>query len=282
MNGFRQRYGPWALIAGGSEGLGYAFAAEAAARGLDVVLVARRPAPLTAAAQRLRAEYGVQVRVVAADLTLPSSYDEVLPAATGELEIGLVVANAAYAPVGLFLGLDAERAVQAVDVNCAGPVRLAQQFLPPMVRRRRGGLVVVSSAAGLQGLPGAAVYAGTKAFGRVLAEGLWAELRPHGVDVLACVAGAVRTPGWDRSGMRTAPGMLSAGRVAAETYDRLGRGPAVVPGRFLRTATTAMRLLPRRTAIAVIGRASRDLSSPTVDGGGAGGPAGRPRPGAGQ
>jgi uncharacterized protein len=259
VSGFGERYGPWALIAGGSEGLGYAFAAEAAARGLDLVLVARRPAPLTEAARRLRGRYGVQVRTVAADLARDASYDEELPAATDGLRIGLVVANAAYAPVAGFLRLDADRARQAIAVNCAGPVRLARHYLPPMVRRGRGGLVVVSSVAGLHGMPGGAVYAGTKAFGRVLAEGLWAELRPHGVDVLACVAGAVRTPGWQRSGMRHAPGILPSGRVAAHTYDRLGRGPVVVPGRFTATAAAAMRLLPRRAAIALVARASREL-----------------------
>ena len=172
------------------------------------------------------------------------------------------MANAAYAPVGPFLGLDGEQELRVLRVNCEGPVRLARLYLPPMIERRRGGLVVVSSVAGLHGLPQVALYAGTKAFGRVLAEGLWAELRPHGVDVLACIAGAVRTPGWNRSGMRTAPGILPAARVAAETYDRLGRGPAVVPGRLTRAATTAMRLLPRRAAVTLMARASRDLSPP--------------------
>ena len=80
--------------------------------------------------------------------------------------------------------------------------------------------------------------------------------------MLACVAGAIRTPGWHRSGMRTAPGILPASRVATETYDRLGHGPAVVPGRITRTATVAMRLLPRRTAITLMARASRDLAAP--------------------
>jgi short-subunit dehydrogenase len=252
------------LIAGGSEGLGHAFAAEAAARGLHVVIVARRPEPLATSADRLRADYPVQVREVVADLSQPSAFHDVLPAATGELEIGLVVANAAHAPVGPFLGLAAGQARQAIQVNCAGPVRLAADYLPAMVRRRRGGLIVVSSLAGLQSLPGGAVYAATKAFGRVLAESLWAELRPHGVDVLACVAGAIRTPGWDRSGMRSAPGILHSARVAADTYDRLGHGPIVIPGRFNRAATAALRLLPRRTAITIMDRATARLSPTAV------------------
>ena len=121
----------------------------------------------------------------------------------------------------------------------------------------------MSSAAGLQGLPRVAEYAATKAFGRVLAEGLWAEIRPHGVDVIACVAGAVRTPGFDRSGMSGAPGMLPPDRVAAETYAALGRRPVIVPGRLMRIATLVLGPLPRSTAVTVTQRASRDLRPET-------------------
>jgi short-subunit dehydrogenase len=259
---FADRYGRWALVAGGSEGLGGAFAAAAAARGLDIVLVARRSEPLSVAAEDLRGRFGIEVRTVAADLADPRTHREVLPAATERLAVGLVVANAARAPEGPFLGLDDGTAEQVLRVNCGAAVQLARSFLPAMVQRGRGGLVVVSSAAGLQGSPGLAVYAASNAFGRVLAEGLWAELRPHGVDVLACVAGAVSTPGYAASGRRRAPGMLSSDRVAALTLDRLGHGPVVVPGRFMAVSTRLLGLLPRRTAVTVMGRASARLGPP--------------------
>ena len=263
---FRDRYGEWALVAGGSAGLGLAFATQAAARGLHLLLVARRPGPLEVIARQLRHQYGVQVRTLAADLAQEQTVLRQLPAATDGLDVGLVVANAAYAPVGPFLALDAAAAVRVLTVNCQAPVLLAQRYLPAMVARGRGGFVLVSSAAGLQGLPGVAEYAATKAFGRVLAEGLWAELRPRGVDVIACVAGAVRTPGFGRSGMSGAPGMLPPDRVVAETYAALGRVPALVPGRFMRVATRALGLLPRSTAVTVMQRASRDLQPHPPDG----------------
>lgn len=262
---FRSRYGSWAVVAGGSDGLGLAFAAQAAARGLDLVLVARRQEPLSSAAELLRGRHGVRVRTVAADLAEPETFAEVLPSVTDGLEIGLVVANAAYAPVGPFLDLDDAAAARVVELNCHATVVLARRYLPAMVARGRGGFVVVSSAAGLQGLPGVAEYAATKAFGRVLAEGLWAELRPHGVDVLACVAGAVRTPAFERSGLSGAPGMLTPDRVAAETYAALGRMPAVVPGRLTRVATRALGLLPRSRAVVVMRRASRGLRIGSAD-----------------
>jgi uncharacterized protein len=184
------------------------------------------------------------------------------PRAAASNAIGLLVANAAHAPVGPFLGLNGPAIQRALRVNCDAPVRLARTYLPLMVERRRGGFVVVSSAAGLQGSPDLVLYAATKAFGRILAEGLWSELRQARVDVIACIAGAVRTPGWEASGMRTAPGILSSWTVAAQTYDRLGRGPIFVPDRITWTATTAMRLLPRRAAVALIDRANRRADRP--------------------
>ena len=263
MTEFGHRYGEWALIAGGSEGLGYAFAAEAAERGLGLILVARRSGPLREAASQLRAAHAVRVHTVAADLAEPQTYDELLPTATAGMQIGLLVANAAHAPVGPFLGLNGPEIHRTLRVNCDAPVRLARTYLPFMVERRRGGFVVVSSAAGLQGSPDLTLYAATKAFGRIFAEGLWAELRQARVDVIACIAGAVRTPGWEASGMRTAPGILPSRTVAAQTYDRLGRRPIVVPGRITWTATRAMRRLPRRSAVALMARANRRLNRRT-------------------
>jgi len=132
-----------------------------------------------------------------------------------------------------------------------------------MASRRRGGMVIMSSLAGQQGSPPITVYAATKAFGAILAEGLWAELRPHGVDVLACIAGAVATPGLANASAKPAPGTLPPARVVAAALRGLGRGPRVVPGATMRISSVLMsRLLPRRAAIAIISRASRDLTPP--------------------
>jgi len=254
--GFARRYGPWVLVAGASEGLGAAFATELARRGVGVVLVARRAALLAEVAQRLPGPS----MTVAADLGTPDGLDAV-EAATADAELGLVVANAAYAPIGAFLDLDGDQARRMLAVNCLAPVELARRFLPAMVSRGRGGFVVMSSLAGLQGTPRIALYSATKAFGAVLADGLWAELRGTGVDVVACVAGAVETPNLAGAKPRRAPGTLPPETVAAATLDGLGRGPRIVPGVVSRLSATLMsRLLPRRAAIAIIDRASRDLT----------------------
>ncbi len=256
--GFRDRYGRWALVAGASAGLGAAFARQLAARGLGVILVARREPELTAFAATLPGP----TATVVADLGTVEGVDAAVRAAAA-VEVGLVVANAAYSPIGAFLTLTAEQADRAVDLNCRAPLRLAQELLPRMAARGRGGFIVMSSLAGMQGSPPISVYAATKAFGAVLAEGLWAELRHTGVDVVACVAGAVSTPGLAGAMARRAPGTRTPDQVAAAALRGLGRGPRVVPGVSMQLSSALMaRVLPRRAAIALIARASRDLSAP--------------------
>ena len=180
--------------------------------------------------------------------------------ATDGREIGLVVCNAAYAPIGGFLDLTAEQAQRAVAVNCLAPMTFAQRFLPAMRRRGRGGFIVMSSRSGLQGTPPITLYAATKAFGAVFAEGLWKELKGTGVDVVTCVAGPIRTPGLVESTLE-APGTLEADAVARAALRGLGRGPRTVPGAVPRLSQFLMsRLLPRRAAIAIVSRASAGLA----------------------
>lgn len=252
---FAKRYGPWALVAGASEGIGAAFAAELSARGLSVVLVARREEPLVALSSKL----ATPSRIVVADLSMGTGrvFTE-----TEDLEIGLVIANAALSPIGPFTMVEPEQMQRALDLNCRAPLALARHYLPPMAERGRGGLIVMSSMAGQQGSAGIAAYAATKAFDVVLAEGLWAELRPSGVDVLACVPGAVSTPGLARGSQGRAPGTVSAEVVVRSALRSLGRKPRVVPGRLMSVSSVIMsRLLPKRTAINMMTRASRNVLS---------------------
>jgi short-subunit dehydrogenase len=130
-----------------------------------------------------------------------------------------------------------------------------------MVGRGRGGIVIMSSLAATQGGPFVATYAATKAFDLVLAESLWDELREHGVDVLACRAGATRTPGYERSRPSTdlAP-MMDPRPVAIEALDALGKAPSMVPGsRNGAIAFFMQRVMPRRGAVTTMGKATRKM-----------------------
>jgi short-subunit dehydrogenase len=258
---FRQRYGPWALVAGASEGLGAAYARALARRGLGLLLVSRRAAPLRQLAAELRARTGVGVRCIVGDLADTATISR-LAAAAYRHEVGLLVYNAAHAPVGDFADADPDSLERVADVNIRGPLRLCRAILPGMAARGRGGIVLMSSLAGNQGTARIAAYAASKAFNRVLAEGLWQELKPRGVDVVACCAGAVRTPGYAGAVGRDAPGTLDADQVAERTLQALERGPLVIPGFVNRLAAVLLgRLLPRRAAIRIMAGTTRRLSS---------------------
>jgi uncharacterized protein len=250
----------WAVVVGASDGIGAAFAEQLAARGDDLVLVARRRNPLDELADRLRGKHSVGVRVIAADAGTP----EGIAAVTAVTEdVGLLVCNAALAPVAPFLELTEAQLDAMIDLNCRSAARLAHAFGTRMVARGHGGIVLLSSMASLQGSALVAHYAATKAYLRVLAEGLWAELRPHGVDVLASCPGPVHTPTFEASGAtraRFVPAPLDPGQVARETLAALGSRPVVIPGRPNRLAAmAATRLLSRRRAVAVSSARTRAM-----------------------
>jgi short-subunit dehydrogenase len=257
---FNETYGPYALVVGGSYGLGAAFAEAIARRGLNVVLLARQEDRLSATATRLKETYGVDVVAFAADVADYESVKERLLEVN--VSIGLLVYDAAYAPIGLFEEVTEDQLLRATEVNVRAPLLLAKFVSVPMIERGRGGIVLMSSLAGSQGSPNIAAYAATKSFNAILAEGLWKELKPHGVDVLACLAGAILTPGYQAAeSAKPAPGTLEAKDVAEQTLSALGKGPIIVPGAVNKVARfILMRLLSRRAAIAIMSKNTGGLS----------------------
>jgi hypothetical protein len=262
---FKDKYGPYALVAGGSIGLGAAFAEGIARRGVNLVLLARNAERLEATAARLREAYGVDVVTIPADM---ADFDDVkrrvgaLTDSADRIPIGLLVYDAAFAPIGLFEDTSDDDLARAAAVNVRAPLLLTKLLAGPMIERARGGVVLMSSLAGGQGSPKLAAYAATKSFNVILAEGLWKELKPRGVDVLACVAGAILTPGYQAAEKaKPAPGTLPASVVAETALDALGRGPVVVPGATNKVGRFVMtRLLSRRAAIGLMAKNTGGLS----------------------
>ncbi len=257
---FKAKYGPYALVAGGSYGLGAAFAEAIARRGLNLVLLARNEDQLKATANRLAEEYGVDVVAITADMADFETVKERI----GHLKvsIGLLVYDAAYAPIGRFADVTEDQLTRAVAVNVRAPLLLVKLLSAPMIERGRGGIVLMSSLAGSQGSPNLAAYAATKAFNAILAEGLWKELKPRGIEVLACLAGAILTPGYRKAeGARPAPGTLDAAAVAEQTLNALGKGPIIIPGAVNKVARFLLiRLLSRRAAIDIMAKNTGGLS----------------------
>ncbi|MCA9772427.1 MAG: SDR family NAD(P)-dependent oxidoreductase, partial [Myxococcales bacterium] len=161
--GFRAKYGPWALVAGASEGIGEAFAEELGARGLNLTLVARRAGPLEAVARRLADRHGVETRAIAQDLSTDDAPGRLVDA-VGDREIGFLVYNAAYSVIGRFLDLDVDVHLKTLATNCRTPLVLTHHFGRQMAARGRGGIVWMSSMSSLQGSAMVGSYAATKAF----------------------------------------------------------------------------------------------------------------------
>ena len=175
---FAEKYGPWAVVAGASDGVGAAFAEEIARRGVNVVLLARRQAVLDEVAAGISTRTGVQTRTLAVDLALVDA-SKAIAEATADLEVGFLVYCAGADPdFEPFLANPVSKAEAMIQRNCTVPLQLCHHFAQPMVARGTGGIVVLGSGAGFAGAPNMVAYAATKAFDMVFAEALWSEL--HG------------------------------------------------------------------------------------------------------
>jgi uncharacterized protein len=225
-------YGPWAVIAGGSEGVGAEFARQLADAGINLVLIARKPEPLEVTAALCRGA-GVEVLTIPVDLTAAGAVDQIVSTTAG-LEAGLLIYNAgANTHSAEFLDGDIAAFQQVVDLNIGGMMALVAHFGAPMRERGRGGILLVGSMAGYLGSARHTVYGGVKAFSRIFAESLWLELRDHGVDVLELVLGVTRTPAMERVGLNfDVPGLKVAdpADVAREGLANLANGPVHVAG----------------------------------------------------
>lgn len=226
---FAERYGPWTVVMGASEGTGREFARQIAAQGIPSVLIARREAPLAALAREIREHNGIECLTATIDLAAPEASSRIIEA-VGDREIGLFVSNAGSDPNGsFFLDRDLSAWTDLVQRNVMTMMQCAYHFAGPMRSRGRGGLLLINSGACYGGGSGMGPYSGSKAFTLCFAEALWAELRPHGVEVLTLVLNRTDTPAFrallEEKGMPIPEGLASAADVARIGLERLPRGP---------------------------------------------------------
>jgi short-subunit dehydrogenase len=253
-----QKYGPWAVIAGASEGVGESFARRLSQEGINVVLIARKQESLDRVAQRVKAESAAQVRTLALDLTSPDLLERV-QAITDDIVVGLLVYVAgANQSMQRFFDAPLESALRVVRLNPVGQVSLTHHFGKKMSSRGRGGIILIGSLAGYAGATPLVAYCASKAFTEVLAEGLWSELRPHGVDVLYMPLGAVATPNRARQIDRSEKGrseladdpnkhVMQPDDVAAESLESLPNGPLLV-AKLVAPYHQQLTTLPRQEA----------------------------------
>ena len=268
---FVTRYGPWALVAGASDGVGAAFAQGLAERGVNVVLLARRQAVLDQVAAAIASKTSALTRTVAIDLATPGAA-AAIAAATSDLEIGLLVYCAGADPnFKPFLVNPIEAAEAMVQRNCMVPMQLCHHFAPAMVERGSGGIVIFGSGAGLAGGPNMVAYGASKAFDMVFAEALWAELHDKGVDVLGLILGKTDTPalrqlehsrGQIGSLDETPAGAAAVEDVIAEAFENLGNGPTLMVGETMRAGAQLLASLTRNQAVELFTQAASVAMGP--------------------
>jgi short-subunit dehydrogenase len=251
-----EKYGPWALIVGGSEGIGAAFARKLAEKKFNIVLVARKEAPLAELAMELR-ETGAEVRTLSADLSLPDVLETVRKA-TDDIVIGyLIYVAGANSVRGNIVELDPKVYRAVIAVNVLAPVEFVRHYGSGMKDRGRGGIIVAGSLSNFIGSATLGPYTASKAFSRIFTEALWAECKPMGIDVVHMVVGFTATPAMERLGIDTTAAQ-SPEQVAQEALENMEKGPLLLLG-----GQKALDVAIRRSVLVDRGALIASVATPT-------------------
>ena len=261
---FFDKYGPWAVVAGASEGTGRAFVHQLASQGISCILIARREGPLNKLAGEIKEQYAVDCMIVSVDLYLNDAFDRIVEA-IGTREIGLFISNAGGDPhSSRFLDVKVDEWVDQINRNVITMVRCCHYFGGKMRERKRGGILLVGSGSCYGGASFMAVYSGTKAFDLSFGEGLWAELREYGVDVLNLILGRTDTPAFREVLAKNnlpVPSDLALPEAVAEVgLERLPHGPVHNWGqRDDEAGVSSISAAARRAKVLAIDAATKDV-----------------------
>ena len=229
---FAEQYGPWALVTGGTSGLGEAFANQIAEKGINLILVARRADVLKSKSEEIQKRYGVEVRTIQVDLSSPKGYEKVIEA-TRDLEVGLFIPAAGLENNGIISSIDLARELALIQLNVSSTFALTHHFVCKMAERGKGGVLLIASLAGHMPNPYLSNYAGSKAYVLNFGASLHWEMKKKGVDVTVLSPGYMPTPmvannGIDYSKLPMSP--MSPNKVAELGLDGLGKKALVIPG----------------------------------------------------
>lgn len=252
------------LITGASSGIGEAFARKLAARGHNLLLVARSEDKLITLCNELGRSQRIRAQFVAMDLTEENAaqtlFDETVKR---ELQVDFLINNAGFGSMGDFATLDLAKELTMIDLNIRSLVDLTYRFIQPMRERKSGRIINVASTAGFQAVPFMATYAGTKAFVLSFSEALWEENRPFGIRVMALCPGVTDTNFFEASSMQRPPARTSQtpDQVVDTALRAFKRGKsAVVSGWANLIMTESERVLPRKLVLRTMGAVMRSQS----------------------
>ena len=256
--------GKFALITGASAGIGLELAKQLAAEGANLVLTARRADRLRQLATEVSSS-GVKVEVFAADLTQPDAPTQIYEFTKRKgIEVELLVNNAGFGAYGYIHQIPAERMLEMVQVNCSAVVHLTRLYSADMVERKHGDILIVASIAAFQAVPFNSIYAATKAFDLIFAEGIAEELRPFGVRVCALCPGSTDTEfqqvaAQPKRAFRSAE---TAEKVARVGLEAMAAGKSyVISGARNRIMMESERIAPRSFVVKMAARMMRPSTS---------------------
>lgn len=250
MDDFKNKYGPWAVITGATDGIGLAMAELLALKGLNLVLIGRRENLLAEISKRLEKQHSIKTAIVPLDVSSISAM-QILKEKTSGFDVGLFIAAAGYGTSGSFVDQEVQQELNMIDVNCNAVVEQTHFFANQMTQKKRGGIILFSSLVAFQGTPYSAVYSATKSFIQNFAEALHVELKPYGVDVLATAPGPVSSGFASRARM-TMGSTATAEEVAKVTLKALGSAMTVRPGFLSKFLGYSLMLMNRWGRIQVM------------------------------
>lgn len=253
-----KRYGSWAVVTGASDGIGKAFATSLCQRQFNVVLVARREPAMMALALELERTYGSLVCVIPADLGSAEAVNKIIEV-TKDLDVGMFVSAAGFGTSGTFISNSLAVERDMVEVNCTSSMALTWHFAQRFVARGGGGIILFSSVVAFQGSAYSANYAATKAYIQTLAEGLYLELKPLGVDVLSCAPGPVNTGFAARAGLNMGKA-LTPEVIANQSLNALGKQITIRPGWLSKLLGWSLAAMPRWGRLQVLSQIMKGMS----------------------
>jgi short-subunit dehydrogenase len=192
---------PVAVVTGASAGIGAVYAQRLAARGFDLILVARRADRLAALSKEVKEKHGTRVEVVAADLTNSEDLARVEKLLAADKRIAMLVNNAGSAKLAPVSATSTDDAASMIALNVTALTRLTQAVLPNFLAKNSGSIVNVASVLSLHSLPVSSVYSGTKGYVLNFSRGLQAELTGTGVKVQIVLPATTSTELWDIAGV---------------------------------------------------------------------------------
>lgn len=244
--GFKEKYGEWAFVAGGSEGMGGAFCDRLAKEGMNVIVTGRHEEKISKKQAQLEQDFGVETRGLKIDFGAEEILTQV-EAATEGLEVGFLVYNVGLANMMLFPRREIDDEIYRLNANVKSMLVLSLHFSKGMKERGKGGMILMSSSGGVVGTPYIQTYSATKAYAFTLAEALWGELSDFGIDVLAVLPG--NTIGQNFTDVPPGtPGFQTGAEVVEEAFNAIGKDPTVVSGEASRQAVKENFNIEKRKA----------------------------------